>query len=557
MQWGDYDGDGDLDLAVGCYFSNSYPPVPNYEVLIYKNDNGILGANPAWISALMRSTMDVRLVDINKDSRLDLLAVNGSTSYVPSDIYFNSATGLPTSPSWTQSPSAWSLCGQFADIDGDGDLDLAIANQGNTSNPQKPIYVFDNIGGTYATTPYWQSGDQMITNSIAFGDMNNNELQRMSSQFTAAGTGGAFQLPMLPIYKIDSVLVNGALTNNYCVDEVAGWVSVAPKPSAGSIIKIIYRYMPKSDLAASKWVNYQSGVYTNNNGVLNLLPAWTTGTTGGQKGIAWADFDHDGYLDLAISGTSNTVLYRNDHGTMTGPVWVSNSVSPSAQELITGDLDRDGYPELAVVHFSSKRVEIFKNRNGVLDTSPTWLYIAGTSATSISFGDMNGDGYLDLAVGTARSPIVVFLNQGNPCNEVTYDAGWNLIGVPLLCPNMAPGILFPTANSPAFGYSNGYQSADTVRNGKAYWLRFPSAGTSTVCGQTVSQTTIPITAGWNMITVYDRSAAVSSLTTTPANIINSSFYGYQTGYVQATELAAGKGYWVRSSSDGVINLPPK
>jgi len=42
MAWGDYDNDGDLDLATGCYFSNSYPPIPEYEVLIYRNDNGIL-----------------------------------------------------------------------------------------------------------------------------------------------------------------------------------------------------------------------------------------------------------------------------------------------------------------------------------------------------------------------------------------------------------------------------------------------------------------------------------------------------------------------------------
>jgi len=120
-------------------------------------------------------------------------------------------------------------------------------------------------------------------------------------------------------------------------------------------------------------------------------------------------------MDLAISGSSvQTVVYKNNNGTLTGPVWTSNSPSTSAQELIAGDLDNDGYPELAVVHFGSRRIEIFKNRNGVLDTAATWLYIAGTSATSISFGDLNGDGSLDLAVGTARSPVVVFLNTSPP-----------------------------------------------------------------------------------------------------------------------------------------------
>jgi hypothetical protein len=153
-------------------------------------------------------------------------------------------------------------------------------------------------------------------------------------------------------------------------------------------------------------------VYFNNNGVINNLPGWTVGNTQSQKGIAWEDFDQDGYQDLAISGSGvQTVIYKNVNGVLTGPVWTSNSVSTSAQELITGDVDRDGYPELAVIHFGSKRTEIFKNRFGVLDTEPTWLYIAGSSANSISFGDVNADGALDLAVGTARAPVVVFINQ--------------------------------------------------------------------------------------------------------------------------------------------------
>jgi hypothetical protein len=169
------------------------------------------------------------------------------------------------------------------------------------------------------------------------------------------------------------------------------------------------------DLAVSKWINYQSAVYFNNGGTISNLPGWTVGHTQGQKGTVFADFDKDGFMDLAISGSSvQTVVYKNNNGTLTGPVWTSNSPSTSAQELIAGDLDHDGYPELAVVHFGSRRIEIFKNRNGVLDTAATWLYIAGTSATSISFGDLNGDGSLDLAVGTARSPVVVFLNTSPP-----------------------------------------------------------------------------------------------------------------------------------------------
>lgn len=420
MAWGDYDDDGDLDLATGCYFSNSYPPIPEYEVLIYRNDNGILTTTPAWVSTDMRSTTDVKFADLNADGRPELIAANGDNSFVPSVIYFNSETGLNNAPGWISQDNNWTVGEALCDIDDDGDLDLAFGNQGNSVNPAKPICIFYNNAGTFPVVPNWLSADQMITNSVAFGDLNNQQVKYKFLEYYGDGIRNVFPLPLFPIYSIDTVLVDDQPFYEYCYNPIEGWLSLGTVPQSGMTVKISYRYISKGDLAASKWVNYESGVYFNNNGVINSLPNWTVGNTESQKGIAWADFDKDGYKDLAISGSGvQTVIYKNVNGTLTGPVWTSNSVNPSAQELITGDVDRDGYPELAVVHFGTKRIEIFKNRIGVLDTEPTWLYIAGSSATSIAFGDVNGDGALDLAVGTARTPVVVFINENPVPVELT------------------------------------------------------------------------------------------------------------------------------------------
>ena len=420
MAWGDYDNDGDLDLATGCYFSNSYPPIPEYEVLIYRNDNGILTTTPAWISTDMRSTTDVKFADLNGDEKPELIAANGDNSFVPSVIYFNSETGLSNAPGWISQDNNWTVGEALCDIDDDGDLDLAFGNQGNSVIPTKPICIFYNNGGTFPTVPNWLSADEMITNSVAFGDLDNQQIKYKYLEYAGDGTRYAFHLPLYPIYSIDTVLVDDQPYDQYCYNPISGWLSLGTKPGSGITVKISYRYISKGDLAASKWVYYESGIYFNNNGVINTLPGWTVGNTESQKGIAWADFDQDGFQDLAISGSSvQTVIYKNVNGALTGPVWTSNSVNTSAQELITGDVDRDGYPELAVVHFGGGRVEIFKNNSGVLDTEPTWLYIAGSSATSISFGDLNADGYLDLAVGTARTPVVVFLNQSSIPVELT------------------------------------------------------------------------------------------------------------------------------------------
>ncbi len=416
MAWADYDNDGDLDLATGCYFSNSFPPIPDYEVLIYNNMNGMLDTLPAWISSDERSTTDLRFGDLNNDGRPELLAANGDNSFVASVIYFNETGGLNNNPGWISQDNNWTVGAAFSDINNDGYLDLAFGNQGNSVVPTKPLSVFiNNQTGSFPVTPDWLSADEMITNSVAFGDLDNQQIVSKTLNFSGDGIKSAFPITLVPVYSIDSVLINNQQYFQYCYDPLGGWISLGTKPALGSNVRIVYKYVSQGDLAVSKWVNYESGIYYNNNGTLNNLPGWTVNNTQSQKGIVWTDFDKDGFMDLAISGSSTqTVIYKNNNGILTGPIWSSNSPSTSAQDLIAGDLDHDGYPELAVVNFGNRRVEIFKNRNGALDSTASWVYIAGSSATSISFGDLNGDGSLDLAVGTARSPVVVFLNQSPP-----------------------------------------------------------------------------------------------------------------------------------------------
>lgn len=413
LAWADYDHDGDLDLALGNYHSNSYPPINEYETQIYRNDNGVLTSTPAWSSTDMRSTTDVEWADINGDGYPDLLAANGDESQIASVMYMNSASGLETTPSWISNDFNWTVGAAFGDINGDGYVDLAFGNQGNSVIPQRPICVFYNVNGTLHTAPDYLSGDEMITNSVALADADNSDLTEKIETFTADGTGSVYTLSMVPIYKLDSVLVDGSPVTLFTFDGTNGWVSLGLIPSNGSQVVIKYRYIKNGDLAAAKWVAYSTGVYFNDGSGLNSLPGWTVGNTESQKGIAWADMDNDGYMDLAVGGSGvPSVVYKNNNGTLSSsPVWTSSSSNTSAQDLAWGDINNDGYPELAVIHFGYSRLEIFMNNSGVLETSPSWTYTTGSPGTALSFGDVNGDGFLDLAVGTARAPVAVFLNQ--------------------------------------------------------------------------------------------------------------------------------------------------
>lgn len=140
------------------------------------------------------------------------------------------------------------------------------------------------------------------------------------------------------------------------------------------------------------------------------------------------------------------------------------------------------------------------------------------------------------------------------CTDVTAAAEWNLIAAPVAAVNMSATALFPSTNSPAYGFSGSYQPAAALVNGAGYWMRFPSACTQTQCGEPLLANTIPVVAGWNIIGVFNQSIPATGITSSPAGILNSGFFGYSNGYALYSTLVPGKGYWVRATQAGVLNL---
>lgn len=138
--------------------------------------------------------------------------------------------------------------------------------------------------------------------------------------------------------------------------------------------------------------------------------------------------------------------------------------------------------------------------------------------------------------------------------QIGVQPGWNIVSVPLTVTNPSATALFPNATSVFYAYNNGYQAITNVTNGQAFWARFDSTRSYTIQGGLVSAATVPLVSGWNLVGVYNQQANVAALTTTPAGIINSQFYGYSNGYVIPTALAPGKGYWIRTTQTGVLNL---
>lgn len=144
---------------------------------------------------------------------------------------------------------------------------------------------------------------------------------------------------------------------------------------------------------------------------------------------------------------------------------------------------------------------------------------------------------------------------GAVCVDVDVDSGWNLVSIPLQPADASVAALFPGAASQAFAYEVGYVAVDALAPGQGVWLKFGAAETVEICGDRVAGG-VPVSAGWNIVGVYGEPIAVVDVSLTTGTI-DSSFFAYSAGagYVTATMLAPGQGYWVKVSADGELTWP--
>ena len=341
IAWGDWDGDGDLDLAVGN-IGFYYDGDPNR---VYANEDGNLIL--VWSADEESHTSSVAWGDYDNDGDLDLAVGNGGGSQAqPNRVYVNEDTdeGRTLKLAWTSDEMDDTRSVAWGDWDGDGDLDLAVGNSVGSevgSEPQ-PNRVYANEGGTL--TLAWSSTERDDTHSIAWGDCDGD---------------GDLDL------AVGNVPVWNPTTREY---EISGY----------------------------------NRVYANEDGNLTLI--WSSVEMDLTYSIAWGDYDNDGDLDLAVGNRGANRIYANEGEVGICGIWTPEWISPEedwTRSIIWGDRNGDGDIDLFVGN-SNGSVEPQPNR--VYDNDSGTLTLAWSSdekdgTQSIALGDLDGDGDPDLAVG--------------------------------------------------------------------------------------------------------------------------------------------------------------
>jgi len=298
------------------------------------------------------------------------------------------------------------------DFDGDGNLDMAVANSGSWDESSR-TYTNSSVSvllgkgnGTFKALVNYVVGSS--PRSFVVSDFNADGKRDL---VVATGAGlsmllgngdGTFQVPI-----------------NY--DVGTNLLSVAVGDFNGD---------GKPDLVAVNAGSMFFGLFNGGDfpgGTVSVLLGKGDGTfetavkyAGGGASVAVGDFNGDGKPDLALANGgysgSISILSGNGDGTFQVP---SNPRGGSFyQSLTVADFNGDGRPDLAVVNTTSDDVSVLLSRgNGTFRASTRY----GTESipVSVAAGDFNGDGKPDLVVGNFTSANVsVLFGKGDGTFQV-------------------------------------------------------------------------------------------------------------------------------------------
>jgi hypothetical protein len=329
MAVGDFTGTGILDLAVtGVSLSDGSGSVT---VMLGRGDGTFqagqtygVGVNPVAVVA----------ADFNGDGILDLAVLNhvfmgGSVSL----LLGNGDGTFQPARTYAVGNTPDSLA--VGDFNGDGILDLAVANNRGTAAVS---VLLGNGNGTFQAARNYGAGLFRPT-SVAVGDFTGSGVLDLA--VASGGAGGS----------VDVLLGNGDGTF-----QAGGTFSTGR--GSGSLVVGDFNGDGILDLAmlSSDGVTVMLG---SGEGGFGAPQSFFAGDQ--LSSLAVEDFNGDGILDLAVgSGSSLRVLLGNGDGTFqTTPVSYVAGSSPA--HVAVGDFNGDGYPDLAATGGGSNDVSILLN----------------------------------------------------------------------------------------------------------------------------------------------------------------------------------------------------
>jgi hypothetical protein len=295
------------------------------------------------------------------------------------------------------------------DVNGDGRLDLVATDSNSLTGEIKVRVLLGNADGTFTAGPVLipplnpLNPSETVPAKLALADLRH------------------VGVPDLVLVYQGYIHVVGVFRNDG--HGVFGDPTFLSVPSAESVAL--------GDLNGDGWPDLVATVFAGPGNAQPIVVALNNGdgtfgtpvpygdiNTALCKGVALADLNHDGNLDVIVTHFDGVgVLLGDGHGHLDTQVNYSCNprVGQGGGEMVIDDFDGDGRLDVAVETGGNGTVDVFRG-NGDGTLNPKVSYSSGFGALSnIATADVNGDGVLDFVVTFQDNPggLAVLLGNGD------------------------------------------------------------------------------------------------------------------------------------------------
>jgi hypothetical protein len=147
-------------------------------------------------------------------------------------------------------------------------------------------------------------------------------------------------------------------------------------------------------------------------GIFAAAVAYPIANSGNIYAVAASDLNNDGYADIVATSAGSpglAVLINQKNGTFAPAVFYTGGGS----EMTLSDIDRDGYPDIVTFTNGLPSVTVFPNQKNGTFAAATAYPTGGLTPSRLAVGDVNADGYPDVAVAAYTGSIGLLLNNKN------------------------------------------------------------------------------------------------------------------------------------------------
>jgi hypothetical protein len=188
----------------------------------------------------------------------------------------------------------------------------------------------------------------------------------------------------------------------------------------------------KPEIILSEFNGSRLFIYKNNSSVGNISFTSQILTIAGAKvsQVKVADIDLDGHRDLVITDQSMSRVFvavnQSTIGAVAFPVIKSISFSGTTalDGLAVGDLDGDGFPEIAASEFQSPSGIIYILKNTSAPGTPSFnipiTVTATTAVSNLGIGDLDGDSKPDLSVSALLANSVLVYGNLSTSSSIQF-----------------------------------------------------------------------------------------------------------------------------------------